>query len=303
MAFINSTTYTGKDALEFYSAAILTGNTAKNVRVLPDVKSSIKMPKVSIGDLLQADGCSFNASGDVTLEQKTVTVCALKVNMELCTIPFEQTFLSEQLRAGSNNNEIPSSFNTYMLGEVAKKVNNQIENLFWNGDTDASPEDLCDGIFKKLSEDEDVVGVTGTTLSSSNIITEMTKVYDAIPAVVYKGIAEGTLKWFISIKAEKLYKAAIAAASAEAYYTKSADLNFLGIPLTVVNNMPDDKMLVASQNNIWMATDLVSDFEDVKIIDMYETTGSKTFRFVAGMKLAADYGVAEEIVAYGAEFS
>jgi hypothetical protein len=256
------------------------------------------MASLDLTDPLQAEGCDFDASGTLTLAQKTLTVCPLKVNLEICTVPFESNYLGETLRAGSNSPELPATVEQYTTQLIMENISAQLESLIWSGDTGASPAGLCDGFLTLFDADEAIVTVDNDTLSSSNIIAEMALVYNAIPATVFKKKTKGTLRWFISVAAEKFFKQAIAAASAETYYVKDTELVYLGIPLVVSEGMPDNIMVVADSENLWYGTDLISDFEDIKIINMYPTTGAKNIRFVAAMKFGVQYGVSEEIVYY-----
>jgi hypothetical protein len=116
---------------------------------------------------------------------------------------------------------------------------------------------------------------------------------------VFKKKSAGKLKWFISIAAEKFYRQAIASASAEAYFVGDKPLNFLGIDLTVIEALPDSVMVVADSENLWFGTDLMSDFEDIQVLNMKDTTGDKNVRFIASMKLGVNYGNPTEIVYYG----
>jgi hypothetical protein len=63
-------------------------------------------------------------------------------------------------------------------------LNLEIEEGVWQWDTAASPVDLCNGWLKGFLADATVIDVVGTTLSASNIITELQKVYDAIPNTI-----------------------------------------------------------------------------------------------------------------------
>ena len=70
----------------------------------------------------------------------------------------------------------------FLIAHVAAKVAQKTEQNIWNGSTNAGE---FDGFKTLLLADSDVVDVSGTTLSKSNIITELDKVVDAIPSAVY----------------------------------------------------------------------------------------------------------------------
>ena len=69
-AITDNTTFTGKDALDFYSSALLGFKTSEALKLIPNVKSKIKLPSFNLGNILQSDDCSFSGSGEGTLAQK-----------------------------------------------------------------------------------------------------------------------------------------------------------------------------------------------------------------------------------------
>lgn len=296
MAFVDNTTYTGKDAQGFYSTALLTGETKSMIKLYPDVKSKIKIASLDMTNILQEADCTFTDGGTTTLAQKTLEVCPIKVNLEYCQRTFEANYLSEQLRAGSNKGEVmPASVEEYILGQVSANISKDLENLIWNGDTGASPASLCDGLLVQFLADGTVIDVTGTTISASNVIAEIAKVYNAIPNTIK---FKGNVVIFISNAIAGFYKQAVAAASAETYYVKDAELSFLGIPLVIAPGLPTNDMVAADPQNLWFGTDLMSDFEDVLIIPQKNISGAPTVRIVAEFKFGVSYGVGAEIVYY-----
>ena len=106
MALVDNTVFTGRDAEGFYSAALLSGPSKSVLTLIPNVKSKIKLASFDLGNILQDADCTFTSSGEGTLAQKSFEVCAIKINLEYCKRTFETNYLSEQLRAGSNNPEV-----------------------------------------------------------------------------------------------------------------------------------------------------------------------------------------------------
>jgi hypothetical protein len=296
MAFVDNTTYTGKDAQGFYSAALLTGNTKSVIQVYPEVKSSLKIARLDMANILQEADCTFTDGGTTTLSQKTLTVCALKVNLEYCQRTFEANYLSEQLRAGSNNGEVmPASVEEYILNQVSQNISADLENLIWQGDTAGSPASVCDGFLKAFVADNSVVDVVGTTVTAANVYTEIGKVYAAIPATIR---FRGKVVIFISNAIAGFFKQAQGATTGGLFITGDKELNYLGVPLIIAPGLPTNDMVAAEPDNLWFGTDLMSDFEDVMIIPQKAISGAPTVRIVAEFKFGVNYGVSEEIVYY-----
>lgn len=299
MAFVDNTTYTGKDAAGFYAKALLTGNTKSMIKQYANVKNMIKIARYDESGILQEADCTFTDGGTGTLSQKTLTVCPIKVNREFCKTTFEANYLSEQLRAGANGEEVmPMSFEEFFLEQVAKNISADLENVIWQGDVDGSPTpSVCDGFLKKFDADVNVLTVSGTTLNATTIIAELTKVYDKIPSTIFDS---QELVIFVNHKAAKAYmqaQATVATANGS-YFVGKKELDFLGIPVVIAPGLPDNVMVAAEKTNLWFGTDLASDFDDVKIIPQANITGAPTVRFVARFQFGVQYGVSEEIVYY-----
>lgn len=296
----NSTTYTGKDLEGFYSVALLTGKSKERFKLFANVKSSIKVGNMGLGNILADDSCSFAATGTITLGQKTLSVCPLKVNLELCEKDYESLYLSEQLRPGSNvDGNIPASFNDYLLKLVSERISQQTEVICWQGDDTNSPGTLCNGINVQLAADPTVVTVaaTGTNISgSTTVIAEIAKIYNAIPNTLDKS----KVKIFISIATATAYKQALVAANPALVGYNQGDytLRYIDVELVEAPGMPTNRAVAADPDNLWMATDLVSDEFELDIISMKGILGEPTVRMVTEFKLGFGFGVGAEIVYY-----
>jgi hypothetical protein len=296
MAITDNTVFTGRDAEGFYSQALLSGPSKSLLTLVPNVKSKIKLAGFDLGDILQDADCTFNGSGEGTLSQKSFEVCAIKINLEYCKRTFETNYLSQQLRAGSNNPEVmPQSMEEYLLDLTARKISADLETVVWQGNTTGAtyPINVCDGLIFRFSADTNVIKPTGFALTLSNIISATTTVYNAIPTAVF---TKPDVKIFMGVAAAKLYRQAIAAASSEAYYVGDKTLDFLGIEIIEAPGMPINTIVAGALSNMFLLTDLESDFEDVRIIPMIDTIGQPTVRLIGAFKFGVDYYYGSEIV-------
>jgi len=301
MALIDNTTYTGKDTTGFYTKALTSGKSREYFKLIPNVKSKVKMASLNLGNIVQADSCSFSASGDATLAQKTLEVCALKLNLELCTQDFETDYLSESLKAGSNNNEVPSDFQSFMLEVIANKTSEQLGATIWSGNPDGSPVvGVCQGLLELFDNDSEVIDVLGSpvALTKATIGTALDEVYDAIPDAVRQKGAE-KIKIFISTTAGALYRQYLSTNHPALIALNSGDFNLKYIDVELVEdpNMPRNVMVACvPSENIWYGTDLLSDENQIDLIDMSKTTGDDTIRFKARFKFGVNYANGSEIV-------
>lgn len=302
MALTDSTTFYGLDAEGFYRTALTTGVVKNELSLLPGVKSKIKMASSILGSILQADDCSFSAAGEGTLAQKTFEVCDLKIQLSYCVITFEQNYLSAQLRAGSNSDQVmPDSYAQFVMASVAEKTASDIEKLIIQGDTATAsyPYSLCDGLNKKMLADSDVIDVSATasTITSSNVITELTRVLNAVPAQIR---SKDDFKILVSQEIAFAYKLAQAATTGGLFMVEDKDLRFIGVKLVPTSALSAKQMIAFSAANVFFITDLASDFEAIRMIPQANITGARTELFAANLKVGINYMFGTEIVFYSA---
>ena len=298
-AITDNTTYQGRDAVDFFSEALLDGTTIRTFRTIPGVKSKIKLPQYDAGELIKDSGCSWSPAGEGTLSQKSFEVCDKEFQLELCVTTFEANFLGEYLRAGSNTGEVaPELFTNYMLEQVKKKVQNDLELVVWAGNATGAtyPANICDGLLREMTGDTTVIDVSGTTaITLNNVIAQITKVYDLIPQTI---IGNADLVIYVSTSVYKLYQQAIAAASSEAYYVGAKEPNFLGIPLVWSPGLPANTMVCGVKTNFLILTDLLDDFETVTVVPQWNVAAVDTLRIAGRFKFGVSYLVGSEIVLY-----
>lgn len=298
MGLIDNTTYTGKDTDGFFSVALLIGDTKSKVRLIPNAKSTVKMGSLNLGNILQADACSLEGVGNYTLAQKSLEVCDIAIKVPICAKDYESNYLSESLRAGSNVDEnFPEGFMGYLLELVAQTISTQTEVLFWQGDTEGSPASLCDGLLKKFVADGTVIDVAAASpaLSKDNIISEIGRMYDAVPDTISD---KGKVVFFISPKAAKYYRQALVAANPAliAYNNGDFTLRYIDIELVVSPGMPTNDMVAAEPMNLWYGTDLVTDEKEIKVVT--DPVNPKQSFIITSFKWGVNYGVGAEIVYY-----
>lgn len=305
-AITDNTVYTGKNAYDFYSNALLSFKSREGMTVVPNVKSKIKLADFNLGNIIQGFDCTFAGAGEGTLAQRSFEVCDFKINLEYCVSTFEQNFLNEIMRPGVNADEImPGTFEDYVFKLVSLKMSGDVESLAWKGDTGTTsyPYSLCDGLEKKLGASGSVVTVTATSsLTAATVVGELTRGYNAIPIAVYGG-QFNDLVILASTNITRLYKVAQAtvANGAGSYFIGDKELNFLGIPIIEAPGMSSNKYVIASRKNLLLLTDLESEIigeARPRLIPQLDKSGAATVRVVGFFKLGVDFFYGSEIVYY-----
>jgi hypothetical protein len=300
MALTDNTTFYGKDAEGFFKKVLTTGVAKQEITLIPNVKSKIKLAYSDLGNILQAEDCSFSATGEGSLNQKTMEVCDLKVNLEYCATTFEANYLSMQLRAGSNNEEVmPTSYADFVVNYVAEKVASDLEKVMFQGNTGTAsyPLSLCDGLVKLLTADSDVLDVaaTASTITSSIVIGELNRVLQSVPAEVRTA---ANFKIFVSQEIAFAYKQAQAATTGGLFMVGDKELNYLGFRLIPTSGLLAKQMIAADMDKVFFLTDLVSDWNDIIIIPQRNISGSRTERFATSLKFGVNYLYGAEVVLY-----
>lgn len=302
-----TTTYAGEKLQGFISAALLSANTIENggVSVKPNVKFKAVIKSLATGTLIADDTCDFTDSSSVTLDERILEPETFQVNLQLCKDDFRSDW--DAISMGySAFDSLPPSFADYLVAHVAAKVAEEMESTIWGG-TNATAGQF-DGFTTLFANDGAVIDVTGTAITASNVIEEMGKVVDAIPSAIY---GKEDLKLYVSKNVMKAYVRALGGFSVAATSNAGTDnkgtqwydngaLSFDGISIFMANGLADNKMVAAQTSNLYFGTGVLSDLNQVKVLDMADLDGSQNVRVIARFTAGIQYGFGGEIVYYTA---
>ena len=76
------------------------------------------------------------------------------------------------------------------------------------------------------------------------------------------------------------------------------ELSFDGVKIFVANGLADNTAMAAEKSNLYFGTGLLSDHNEVKVIDMGDIDGSQNVRIVMRFTAAVQYGIGADIVLY-----
>lgn len=77
-------------------------------------------------------------------------------------------------------------------------------------------------------------------------------------------------------------------------------LSFDGVSIFMANGLADNKMVAAQSSNLYFGTGVLSDLNQVKVLDMADLDGSQNVRVIARFTGGIQYGFGAEIVYYTA---
>jgi hypothetical protein len=305
MATSITTTYAGEFAGKYISAALLSADTIEGggITVKPNVKYKEVMKTLSTNALVKDAACDFADQSTVTLAERVLQPDEFQVNLELCKKDFHNDWEAVQM-GYSAFDSLPPLFADFLIGHIAAKVAQKTEENIWQGAAATAGE--FDGFTALLAADATVIDVVGTTVTAANVITELGKVVDAIPTSVY---GKEDLYIYVSQNIARAYVRALGGFGASGLgangvnnagttWYNGGDLAFDGVKLFVCSGMPDNDMVAAQKSNLFFGTGLLSDHNEVKLIDMADLDGSQNVRVVMRFTAGVQYGIGADIVYY-----
>ena len=304
-----TTTYAGEFAGKYISAALLSASTIENggIEVKPNVKYKEVIKKLATDAIVKNATCDFDATSTVTLTERILQPEEFQVNLQLCKSDFKSDWEAVQM-GYSAFDSLPPSFADYILSHVAAKVAEKTEQNIWRGVTANAGE--FNGFATLLAADAALPAaqeIAGTTVDAGDVIAELGKIVDAIPAALY---GKEDLHIYVSQNIAKAYVRALGGFGASGLgangtnamgtqWWNNGSLTFDGIKIFVANGLAANTAIAAEKSNLYFGTGLLNDLNTVKLIDMADLDGSENVRVVARFTAGVQYGNVQDIVTYG----
>ena len=304
-----TTTYAGEFAGKYISAALLSASTIENggIEVKPNIKYKEVIKKLSTDAIVKDATCDFNATSTITLTENILQPEEFQVNLQLCKKDFHNDWEAVQM-GYSAFDSLPPSFADYLIGHVAAKVAEKTEQNIWKGVTANAGE--FNGFATLLAADAGLPAaqeVLGTTVTAANVIAELGKIVDAIPAALY---GKEDLHIYVSQNIARAYIRALGGFGASGLgangtnamgtqWWNNGSLSFDGIKIFVANGLAANTAIAAEKSNLFFGTGLMADNQEVKLIDLADVDGSQNIRVVMRFTAGVQYGIVSDIVTYG----
>ena len=204
----------------------------------------------------------------------------------------------------STFDSLPPAFADFLVAHVAGLVAESTENNIWKG-VNANPGEF-DGLVTKMTADAAVLDVVGEAVTAANVITEMGLVVDAIPSSLY---GKEDLYLYVSQNVARAYVRALGGFAAAGLgangvnaegtqWWNNGALSFDGVKIFVANGLADNYMVAAEKSNLFFGTGLLSDHNEVKVLDMGDLDGSQNVRVIMRFTSGVEYGIGSDIVLY-----
>jgi hypothetical protein len=309
-----TSTYAGEAASGYIAAALLSARTLDNklVTIMPNVKYKSVIQKLDVSGIVQDASCDFVTSGSVALSERILEPKELQVNLELCKQEFVDSW--EALQLGfSAFDEIPKNFNDYLISYVGGKVAEATETSIWQGaaatngqfggfQTALSASIAAGGAGAVVSAKSGSIVISGS-VNAGNVLNKLDSVVNTIPDTVY---GKEDLFLYVSTNVAKAYQQALAggAVGANGWNNQmnvgEKPFNFNGIEIVWCPGMSASKIVAAQKSNLFFGTGLLSDYNEVRVLDMANIDGSQNYRIIMRYTAGTQFGIGQDIVYYGA---
>jgi hypothetical protein len=308
-----TSTYAGEFAGQYIAAALLSARTLDNklITIHPNVKYKEVLQKVAVDGIVQDASCDFVTSGSVVLSERILQPKELQVNLQLCKQEFVASW--EALQLGySAFDTVPANFNDFLISYTGGRVAEATEIAIWQGTTTNgsflgfesafSSSIAAGGATAVLAAKSGSIVISGS-ITSANVLDKMNSVLNTVPDTVY---GKEDLLFYVSTNVAKAYQQALAggAIGANGWNNQmnvgEKPFNFNGVEIVLCPGMSASKIVAAQKSNLFFGTGLLSDYNEVKVLDMANIDGSQNYRIIMRYTAGIQFGIGQDIVYYGA---
>ena len=301
-----TTTYSGEFSSKYVAAALLSADTLDKglITIMPNVKYKSVIQKGATDDIVKDATCDFQTdAGTLTLTEAIIEPKEFQVNLDICKKTLHDSWEAEQMGFSAFDNLAPN-FADFVLAHVASKVADRTEKNIWSGSTAVSGQ--FDGFATLLDADTALPtaqDLTGAAITAANVVAQIGAVVDAIPTAVY---GSDDLYIYAASDVIRSYTRALGGFAAQGegangFENKGTNqvlgnLFFDGIPVLQAKGATAGTIIAAEKANLFFGTGLLSDLNEVRVIDMAENDGSQNVRVVMRFTSAVQYAQVTDIV-------
>ena len=266
---------------------------ANVVELLTGIKKTHTLPNINVSLVPQAYACEIVPSGDVLIDQREIEVCDIKWVFEACKADFDYNYTNGIAPAFTQLDGIynmgPNQFMVDRILDLMMQQNSLfLDFLIWTGNTaliNPVPFNfdlqLCRGLLWHIINEGGFIPVplkSSVLTNPTTIITELNKMYSALPAAMYQLIRRPRSgKELILYTSTGTLRALEQFLSTQSTETTIADIEqregvmyFRGIRIFATDAIPANYAIITYSSNLFVGTDLMSDFDEIRFLDRSE---------------------------------
>lgn len=317
----NNISYTVKNEPEWFYKSLQKAHTIDNgyVRVLPNITKDARIKKLVMANntISQVDGrdCAWSPTQRFELNEATISVKNYKINEEQCLEDLDSVYSEMVFNSiGATKDKYPAvgepqNLESALMFHLQNALSNDIERIIWGGSGNTVA-GIHDGILDKALADASTIKVANpVTIDASNVLAEIQRVYDAIPdAVLNEGEFEpekAAVRIFVGLDIMRYLKQALSTTPTNYLvtlpsFTVSGDkIFYMGVEIALVG-LPRSTMVAASKDNLYFATDLLSDTQEIRAQMGNDLFDEAKWYAKGAYRADAGYIFGDEVVIYSA---
>ena len=291
-----TSTYAGREAAGYIRAAFLSNESLAAVTFKENIEYKQVVRKLVDSITFANATCDFTPTGTVTLTERILTLEKFQVHRQLC----KNTFLIDWSAKEEQNGNLHASLTDALIANVLAGVAANNERLIWQG-VNATAGEYA-GFETLFLADAAVLDVaTPEAITSANVIEEMGRLVLTLPPRVRRATEKPIIA--VSSNVAEAYRSAILGLGGGyyLYQGESVVMNWQGqYDVIECPGMSDDTMAFYQKSNLWFGTNLLDQWNNVAVLDMYAHDLSDNVRFAASFFAGAQYGFGNEIAFYQA---
>ncbi len=285
------------NATEYYRLALIgEDKTRSKFRQVLNVKDRVKLGTADVSSTgIKAYTAAFDPD-DTTLEQKTFEVKPLMYGTKFDVNKLEISFVSDQLKRGSNDFSEQFAFMNFFYQQLAREVNEQMENITFTGTVATNG---VDGLEVLFAADGDILlptsgnGGVASAVTDANVIDKLKQARNVVPKAIRKRSD------FVYIVSQDTYDALADAISENKasglYYLEGDVMRFQGREVYLADGASDNTIIATYWDNLLNIQDLQDEELGFNVVDFMKTTLDREIGIRVDFKFQPDYVNPEEI--------
>jgi hypothetical protein len=289
-----TTTFAGREAAGYIRAAFLSNESLAAVTFKENIEYKQVVRKLVDSITFANATCDFTPTGTVTLTERILTLEKFQVHRQLC----KKDFLADWEAKSEQDGFLHASLTDALIANVLAGVAARNEVLIWQG-VNANAGEYA-GFETLFLADATVLDVASPeAITSGNVIEEMGKLVLTLPTRVRRATEKPVIA--VSSNVAEAYRSAILGLGGGyyLYQGESVVMNWQGqYDVIECPGMSDDTMAFYQKSNLWFGTNLLDQWNNVAVLDMYQYDLSDNVRFAASFFAGVQYGFGDEIAFY-----
>lgn len=318
---ITDLNYAGEATGFMLTPAVIDIDTIKKgcISWLDDVRKAISLPTLDITNVMQARMAQpVPGATSITVGRRYLIPQLYMSYVQFDPLDFLGHWFSREMGPDLIDAPLPAEAQAYLMFQLGLRINEFNENQIWRGrigyqtaNGALSPASVnCaagdsafqyfDGLINKLLNDASTLSISGTTITSGNIISILQTVYTTIPITIYNRIKE--VRFLMSPDTHRLYNLALANLTyKDTFNTDASKQQFLGYEVVSLAGLPDNTIIAGlavdtNEGAFWLAVNSKDNSNQLKLDKV--NSASEFYYVKMLMKADVNFSFAFQTVLY-----